>query len=80
MNLCQMRECLKVHTRGIHQSVPRDVEPEPPRAMSLYGQTQVSSFCQIGPTANHARCDQTWCKCACHADDDTLAMMYGYGM
>ena len=76
MNLLALREFEKAHPTRIHQSLPRNEDP----TGDALDSTRMSSFCQISPQARHGQCIFDWCKCPCHSDEETLALMYGYGM
>ena len=81
MNLAQLRKFSEERPEKIHQSAPITEELIQISSSSVkYDETQISSFCRIGPTANHSRCFSTgWCKCPCHLDENYDYMM-GYGM
>lgn len=65
MNLNEIREGEKRAPGRIHQSSPKTPSYEPSYS-GKYDYTTHSFYCQIGPTANHAACQATWCKCVCH--------------
>lgn len=69
MNLVLMRGYAERGSGHIHQSLPVEKLPEPPPASDGLDYTRYSYYCQVSPTANHAMCRATWCKCPCHIDE-----------
>lgn len=83
MNLTQMRiwASMIMPQRGdaIHKALPVEAVVVPQFTSVT---TPVSPFCEIGPNANHSRCQETTCKCPCHDAHENFGESgyWGWGM